>query len=230
VRIRLINAAADTVFKVALGGHTLTVTHADGYPVVAAQARAVYIGMGERYDMTVTLGSGVFPLVARPEGKSGVAFAVVRTAAGSAPAPTSALPELDGNALLATGLTAADSVRLSANKPDRTLDVQLNGQMKPYAWGINGRQYGQDTPLSVRPGQRLRLRMTNMTTMVHPMHIHGHVWGLPASGGLRKDTVLVLPMQTIEADLQADNPGVWAYHCHNQYHAETGMMTTLRYT
>ena len=36
-------------------------------------------------------------------------------------------------------------------------------------------------------------------------------------------------MQTVTADLQADNPGVWMYHCHNIYHAELGMMTTLRY-
>ena len=35
VRLRIINASADTVFTVALGGHDLTVTHTDGYPVQA---------------------------------------------------------------------------------------------------------------------------------------------------------------------------------------------------
>lgn len=84
-------------------------------------------------------------------------------------------------------------------------------------------------PLSISPGQRVRMRMTNMTMMAHPMHIHGHTWSLPGSNGLRKDTVLLLPMQTIEADLQADNPGAWMLHCHNIYHAEIGMMTSLRY-
>ena len=53
--------------------------------------------------------------------------------------------------------------------------------------------------------------MTNiMTMMAHPMHIHGHTWSLPGNGGLRKGTVLVLPMQTLTADLEADNPGRWA--------------------
>ena len=33
----------------------------------------------------------------------------------------------------------------------------------------------------------------------------------------------------VVADLQADNPGTWAYHCHNIYHAETGMTTVLGY-
>lgn len=41
--------------------------------------------------------------------------------------------------------------------------------------------------------------------------------------------MLVAPMQTIEADLLTDNPGEWMLHCHNIYHAEIGMMTTMRY-
>ncbi|HBX82060.1 MAG TPA: hypothetical protein DEH05_13310, partial [Propionibacteriaceae bacterium] len=41
--------------------------------------------------------------------------------------------------------------------------------------------------------------------------------------------VLVMPMQSVTADLQADNPGTWMYHCHNIYHAEMGMMTSLVY-
>ena len=101
--------------------------------------------------------------------------------------------------------------------------------MQPYAWGINGRAFGNDEPLEVTSGERVRLSIMNMTMMAHPMHIHGHTWALPGSDGLRKDTVLIRPMETVEADLQADNPGTWMLHCHNIYHAELGMMTTLRY-
>ena len=42
--------------------------------------------MGERYDAVVTLKDGVFPLVAEPVGKAGLARALVRTGAGTAPA------------------------------------------------------------------------------------------------------------------------------------------------
>ena len=42
-------------------------------------------------------------------------------------------------------------------------------------------------------------------------------------------TVIVRPMRTLDVDLDADNPGQWATHCHNIYHAEAGMMTTLSY-
>ena len=107
--------------------------------------------------------------------------------------------------------------------------LTLNGQMRPYAWGLNGAVFGSGAPLRTSAGRRLRVHMINETMMAHPMHVHGHTWSLPASGGLRKDTGLVLPMQTITADMEADNPGRWAYHCHNIYHAEIGMMTSLDY-
>ncbi|HBX82059.1 MAG TPA: copper oxidase, partial [Propionibacteriaceae bacterium] len=43
IRIRFINAGSDTIFRVALGGHVMTITHADGYPTVPTQARSFYI-------------------------------------------------------------------------------------------------------------------------------------------------------------------------------------------
>jgi FtsP/CotA-like multicopper oxidase with cupredoxin domain len=64
VRLRIVNAAADTAFQVALGGHRLTVTHTDGFPVTPVTGDALLVGMGERYDALVELDDGVFPLVA----------------------------------------------------------------------------------------------------------------------------------------------------------------------
>lgn len=228
-RIRLINAAADTLFRVALGGHAMTVTHTDGFPVQPTETKALYLSQGERVDVLVTLGDGVFPLVADAEGKKGQALALIRTSGGSKPSPDVHPSELDGDPLLLTMLMPADSARLPQREPDQVEQVTLNGQMQPYAWGMNGKTFGSDTPIRTSPGKRVRLQMTNMTMMAHPMHIHGHTWSLPSNGGLRKDTVLVLPMETVTADLEADNPGKWAYHCHNIYHAEIGMMTTLQY-
>jgi FtsP/CotA-like multicopper oxidase with cupredoxin domain len=228
-RIRLINAAADTVFRVALGGHTMTVTHTDGYPVQPTETRALYLAQGERADILVTLADGVFPLVAAAEGKQGQGLILIRTGGGTKPRPTQRPTELDTEPLLMAALMPSESARLAVKEPDHLEQVTLNGQMQPYAWGMNGTTFGHDTPIRTSPGARVRLQMTNETMMAHPMHIHGHTWSLPGNGGLRKDTVLVLPMQTVTADLQADNPGRWAFHCHNIYHAEIGMMTSLQY-
>ena len=228
-RIRLINAASDTLFRVALGGHAVTVTHTDGYPVQPHETRALYIAQGERADLVVTLADGVFPLVAAAEGKQGQGLILIRTGSGAKPSATVHPDELDSDPLLLSALRPDDSARLRAREPDQVEQVTLNGQMHPYAWGMNGTTFGNDTPIRTSPGKRVRLQMSNMSMMAHPMHIHGHTWSLPSNGGLRKDTVLVLPMQTVTADLQADNPGKWAFHCHNIYHAEIGMMTTLQY-
>ena len=228
VRLRIINAGTDTAFRVALGGHRLTVTHSDGFPVQHQEGDAVLIGMGERYDVTVTLRDGVFPLVASAEGKLGQGLAVVRTASGPIPPATAHSVELNGQLVLGTELIASEETRLTDKPVDRTHDLVLTGSMSPYRWLLNGKTFPDADPLVVREGERVRLRFQNMSMMFHPMHLHGHTFGLLGSG-VRKDTVIVRPMETIEVDLDANNPGRWATHCHNLYHAEAGMMTTLAY-
>lgn len=228
VRIRFVNAGSDTAFRVALGGHRMTLTHSDGFPVVPVPTDALLIGMGERFDVTVTLGDGVFPLVAAAEGKNGQGLAVVRTGTGRTP-PADVRPrELNGRVLLGTDLKPAQEVQLARRTPDRTHDLVLGGSMAPYRWTINGTTFRDADALDVSAGERVRLRFANHSMMFHPMHLHGHTFAL-VGNGVRKDTVVVRPMQTVEVDLDADNPGQWAAHCHNIYHAEAGMMTTLSY-
>ncbi|MEV5766768.1 multicopper oxidase family protein [Micromonospora sp. NPDC052213] len=228
VRIRLVNAASDTGFRVALGGHRLTVTHTDGFPVAPTVTDALVLGMGERADVTVDLGDGVFPLVAAAEGKAGQALALVRTGPGGTP-PSAVRPaELDRRVLVTGALDGADAVTLDRRKPDRVHRLVLGGAMMPYRWTINGATFDKSEPLLVRQGERVRLEFANQTTMFHPMHLHGHTFAV-IGGGARKDTVIVTPNQTVTVDFDADNPGQWMTHCHNIYHAETGMMINLAY-
>jgi FtsP/CotA-like multicopper oxidase with cupredoxin domain len=81
----------------------------------------------------------------------------------------------------------------------------------------------------VQQGEYTRLRFINRTTMLHPVHLHGHTFALSARFGARKDTVLVPAMSTVDVDVAADNPGAWMLHCHNAFHMEAGMMTRLEY-
>ena len=228
VRLRVINAGSDTAFRFALGGHRLTVTHSDGFPVTPMSTDALLIGMGERFDAIVDLADGVFPMVASAEGKGGQALAVVRTSGGPAPAAGVQVPELRRWVLLGTELVGQRSVALDQRPVDNTHDLLLGGSMAPYRWTINGQSFPDARPLPVSQGQRVRLRLANQTMMFHPVHLHGHTFEVVGTG-LRKDTVIVHPMQRIDVDLDADNPGQWAVHCHNIYHAEAGMMTTVSY-
>ncbi|MBO8194578.1 multicopper oxidase family protein [Streptomyces oryzae] len=229
IRIRFINAGGDTAFRVALGGHRMTVTHTDGYPVEHTATDALLLGMGERYDVLVTAKDGVFPLTALAEGKKATARALLRTSSGAAPAASVRPKELTRGAPLTAGkLKAADSARLDPDKPDRTVTLRLTGSMAQYDWGINGRPYDPEQRHPVTAGERVRMRFVNTTDMWHPMHLHGHTFALP-DGGPRKDTAIVLPGKTLEVDFDADNPGLWMVHCHNVYHGEAGMMTVLGY-
>jgi len=65
-----------------------------------------------------------------------------------------------------------------------------------------------------------------------PERVHGHTFQVirpDGSRGPRKDTVIVLPRKNVDVIVVADNPGFWMIHCHNTYHQEVGMMTTLDY-
>lgn len=232
VRIRIINAGGDTAFRVALGGHEMTVTHTDGFPVRPARTDALLLGMGERYDVLVTVKDGVFPLTALAEGKKASAQALLRTGGGAAPAGSVRPKELDGRLLTADRLRAEASVALAEKEPDRTVKLQLTGGMEKYDWAFDKKPYraGADQRHPVRAGERVRLVFSNSTSMWHPVHLHGHTFGLAdVVGGPRKDTAIVLPNGTLTVDFDADNPGLWMVHCHNVYHSEAGMMTVLGY-
>lgn len=233
VRIRIINAASDTAFRVAVTGHRLTVTHTDGFPVVPTEVDAVLIGMGERYDVRVTAGDGAFALVALAEGKNAMARALLVTGAGDPPPADFTPPELDGRVGTVADFNATTAAALVPAVPDAKLPVDLAGSMAPYEWTINGAPFSQTTPLQVRSGQRIEMIFDNTSTMWHPMHLHGHTFEiLTADGrpGARKDTAIVLPAQRLRVAFVADNPGQWMLHCHNTYHQDAGMMTRLDYT
>ena len=233
VRMRIINAAAETAFRVALGGHRLMVTHSDGFAVEPVTVDAVLMGMGERYDAIVTVsGAGAFPLVAEAEGKGGQALGVLRSGTGTPPTADARPQELDGKVLALGDLKAAAAVALAPATPDRTHQVVLSVDANQYRWRINGRSFDDRIPLEVREGQRVRLIFDNRTTMFHPMHLHGHTFEVVSASGVtgpRKDTLIVRPNEKIAVDFAGDNPGQWLVHCHNIYHMQTGMMTTLSY-
>ena len=232
IRIRFINTGSDTAFRVALSGHSMTVTHTDGFPVVPTQVDALLIGMAERYDVIVTAADGVFPLVAAAEGKNAVARALLVTGSGSQPDPQFRPAELTKRVGTIDMFTATTSVNLGAAEPNLNLPVVLGGDMAKYVWTINGEPYSKTNPLHVRQGQRPIITFDNQTMMYHPIHLHGHTFQLikpDGTPGARKDTVVVLPKQKIDAALVADNPGLWMLHCHNTYHAYAGMQTRLDY-
>ncbi len=232
IRLRIINAAADTAYRIGIPGQQMLLTHADGFPTTPESVDAVVLGMGERIDALVTVKEGTSALLSLPEGKAGNAVGYISTGPASMP-PLSALPtQLTGVVTDGGRLKADASVLLPETAVDRTHQVNLTGSMAKYSWGINGRSFDMKNPFDgafeVRTGERVRVVVTNSTTMWHPLHLHGHSFQL-ANGGARKDTVIVRPKQRVTFEFDADNPGQWLTHCHNAYHAARGMMGVFSY-
>lgn len=234
IRLRIINAGSDTAYRLAIGGHRLTVTHTDGFPVEPVTVDALLIGMGERYDVVVDVRSGAWPVIALAEGKDDRAVCVLRTidsAATSTPNLDANPDELDGTWLRYSALRATERSRLVLPSETRRIDIELTGSMAPYEWGIDGRPFGNHEPIEVEADEWITLGITNTSTMWHPIHLHGHTPQLGTlPDGPRKDTVNVLPRQSVDLVFRASNPGEWMLHCHNTYHLESGMATTITYT
>ena len=235
VRLRLINAASATQFWIDLGELTGTIIAADGHPVRPVRGTRFPLAMAQRLDVLIDLpGNGAYPIFAQVEGKR-ARTGIVLAASG---VPVSRLaPEAGENAppvdlSLERRLEAVTP--LAPRAPDVTHRVILAGAMAPYAWSLNGEYWPYVNPLMVATGQRVAIEMLNHTMMPHPMHLHGHTFqvvainGTPLAGAVR-DTVLVPPMGSVTIAFDADNPGRWAFHCHNLYHMITGMMTEVRY-
>src|SRR5262245_41357918 len=236
ILLRIINAASATQFWIDLGRLTGTVVAADGHPVrpVPGGSR-LPLSMAQRLDVLVELpGNGVFPIFAQVEGKRARTGIVLAT---SGAAVSRLAAEAEANA---PPVDLSLEHRLEAVSPltprvaDVTHRVILAGGMSPYAWSLNGEFWPNITPLMVAKGQRVAIEMVNRSKMPHPMHLHGHAFqvtslnGAPLTGAMR-DTVLLPPMGSVTIAFDADNPGRWAFHCHNLYHMVTGMMTEVRY-
>jgi FtsP/CotA-like multicopper oxidase with cupredoxin domain len=236
ILLRLINGASATQFWIDLGVLSGTVVAADGHPVRPVRGTRLPLAMAQRLDVLIDLpGNGSYPIIAQVEGKR-ARTGIVLAASG---ASVSSLATEAGDNAPPVDLSLEHRLEavttLAPRAPDVTHRVILAGAMAPYAWSLNGEHWPNVTPLMVATGQRVEIEMLNHTMMPHPMHLHGHAFqvvainGAPLAGAVR-DAVLVPPMGSVTIAFDADNPGRWAFHCHNLYHMMTGMMTEVRYS
>jgi hypothetical protein len=99
--------------------------------------------------------------------------------------------------------------------------------MEPNYFTINGKAFPATETITVKRGQRLRLRFISIGQLAHPMHLHGMPFKIVATDGhpvpeaaqLTKDTVNVAPGERYDVEFVATEPGQWMLHCHILHHA-----------
>lgn len=97
---------------------------------------------------------------------------------------------------------------------------------------INGKCFPSTAPLVCKTGDKVRIRIGNLSAMHHhPIHLHGYRFRITATDGediplsaqWSETTVLVAVGQTRTIEFIADAPGDWAMHCHMTHHVMNQM-------
>ncbi|KAK0614697.1 Cupredoxin [Immersiella caudata] len=102
--------------------------------------------------------------------------------------------------------------------------------------------YGQINPFIVKKGQTVELVLNNKHFAHHPFHFHGHHFQvcqraaqfagdateIDCSGELmERDTIDIEGNSHAVIRFKADNPGVWLFHCHIEWHVPLGLTATI---
>jgi len=114
-----------------------------------------------------------------------------------------------------------------------------NYSTNPLVYGVN------TNPFVLQYGEIIELVINNRHENLHPMHLHGHQFQVlersyPDTGEwpgtysanvsatpIRRDTVMLNKNGYSVWRFRADNPGVWLFHCHIEYHVTSGLMATI---
>lgn len=106
--------------------------------------------------------------------------------------------------------------------------------------------YGGVNPFVVPENNVVELVVNNLDSSIHPFHLHGHqfqVLSRPPTGAGKytpgsstasfptdpasRDTVSIFGNSYAVLRFKADNPGVWLFHCHIEWHVEMGLTATI---
>ena len=117
--------------------------------------------------------------------------------------------------------------------PNNTIPNSLSME---FNWlTFNGKAAPATTPMLVKLGERVRIRLVNIGMDHHPIHLHGMQFELTGTEGGRipqplwypQNTVLVGVAQSRVIEFNAQFPGDWMLHCHLPHHMMNAMVSMV---
>ncbi|MBL8298097.1 MAG: copper oxidase [Rhodanobacteraceae bacterium] len=93
-------------------------------------------------------------------------------------------------------------------------------------WTFNSKVFPAIEPLVMRTGERLRIRVGNLSMWNHPIHMHSNPFWVtgsdagrwPRAQWRREVTEIIGVGQMRDLEFVATEPGDWALHCHMAHH------------
>ena len=98
-------------------------------------------------------------------------------------------------------------------------------------WTWNSRVFPGIDSFNVRQGDKVRIRIGNLTMTNHPIHLHGHEFTVTGTDGgptpktsrWPEVTTDIAVGQMRQLEFLADEPGDWSFHCHKSHHTMNAM-------
>jgi manganese oxidase len=127
------------------------------------------------------------------------------------------------------GIILQEWALLPNNTVPNTLSMEFN-------WlSFNGKSGPATTPMIVKQGERVRIRIINIGMDHHPIHLHGHQFVVTGTEGGRspvatwvdQNTVLVGVAQARDIEFDAKYAGDWMLHCHLPHHMMNQMVSMV---
>jgi FtsP/CotA-like multicopper oxidase with cupredoxin domain len=225
VRLRLLNAANARALKIIMKNAELQVLAMDGQPVnpTALEADQLRLWPGQRIDLLLAGFKGQLAIALDVlDDVVDIGFLEVRKASSLPPdvaLPANPIAELSDIASAREVIIHIEGGAQGGLKSAQVGDVELNTRgllEKGLAWAFNGIAGAGGAPLfEAKKGEMLVLVFDNGTAFPQPIHIHGHVWQMIESDGVKveapiwRDTAIVPGLAKIKLVFVADNVGTW---------------------
>ena len=238
VLFQILNSSPTEVHWLALAGHQFEVIALDGNPVPQPKKVSMLrLAPAERVSALVEMnhpGAWVMGEVRKHVRAAGMGIAVEYS--GSSGEPQWQQPEaLSWNYLDFAEVAPAPAEEVPMKTIPLVFASKFAGHGAMDHWTINGKSYPDTDSPVLTSGQRYRLSFINHSSNDHPVHLHRHSFELrrfpggAETGGIIKDTVLVVAKTQVDVEFTANHPGSTLFHCHQQNHMDAGFMMLFRY-
>ncbi len=225
VRLRIINAATNRIFPLAVTGVTGSVVALDGMALETPRNLTdLVLAPAQRADLIVDITGPVgFDMQSRQGSYRLAELAISGTNTDRKPKPIAplAVPNLP---------TPGDpSQHLTLTMMGGAMGGRHGGAN---IWSFNDISDLHDDPFAAfERGETARITFANDTAFPHGIHLHGHhFYEVAPDGSLGdlRDTSLVAAGESRDVICVFDNPGRWLIHCHMLSHAVGGMRTWVK--
>lgn len=239
VRVRVIGTdnAPVTVWVSGAAYRVVAVDGTDVHGPTDVTDRAVSVAAGGRDDLEVTMPADGSAVRVELGGTNTVLLGAGAASLPRTPAPGAFVDLLTYGTPSTTAATTLDPSRAARHftyRIDRRPGF-LRGRPGLW-WTVNGKIYPDVPMFMVAEGDVVVMDIDNRSGALHPMHLHGHHAVVLSRNGIAAtgspwwiDSLDVADGDRYSIAFVADNPGLWADHCHNLPHAQQGLITHLMY-